>query len=124
MDQWEKEIHRITPGLRVVQHHGAARTDDPKVLARNDVVITSYTIVANEFETKAPAEAENKAKKKKAAKAKKDDFIASDDELEVDYLKTSKKTAPKKKKMKCALFGVMWWRIILGPCFRLRFGLH
>ncbi|KAJ3084919.1 hypothetical protein HK102_000513 [Quaeritorhiza haematococci] len=49
--QWEDEIETKTKKglLRVLVYHGSSRTKDPAVLARYDVVITTYQVVASEF---------------------------------------------------------------------------
>ncbi|KAK4158367.1 transcription termination factor 2 [Chaetomidium leptoderma] len=49
--QWEAEIKdKVTKGheLKVYVHHGPQRTKDPKVLAKYDVVITTYQILVSE----------------------------------------------------------------------------
>ena len=92
--QWEEEIKRLTPSLKVLLHTGANRTNgtyllnqknfsvtyqwtDPEALSRYHVVITSYGTVASEHND-----------------------------------------SPKKKKVLNALFKVKWWRIALGTCRR------
>lgn len=46
---WERELARFAPALRVVRHHGDARTRDVEALRRNagphDVVLTTYGLV-------------------------------------------------------------------------------
>ncbi|KAK4242755.1 SNF2 family N-terminal domain-containing protein [Achaetomium macrosporum] len=49
--QWEAEIkEKVAQGheLKVCVHHGPNRTKDPKVLAKHDVVITTYQILVSE----------------------------------------------------------------------------
>ncbi len=49
LGNWQKEIEKFAPHLRVVVHHGSNRTQDSATfiasLADYDVVITSYTLV-------------------------------------------------------------------------------
>lgn len=54
LSQWENEIHhKCKRGmLSVVIHHGTNRDNVPKRLAKHDVVITTYNILAREFKTK------------------------------------------------------------------------
>ncbi|KAJ3106924.1 hypothetical protein HK100_003667, partial [Physocladia obscura] len=48
MRQWEREILTKSKGLSVYIHHGANRIKSKLAMRSYDVVITSYTIVANE----------------------------------------------------------------------------
>ncbi|KAK4454112.1 SNF2 family N-terminal domain-containing protein [Podospora aff. communis PSN243] len=55
--QWEAELKdKITKEhqLKVCVHHGPQRTKDPKVLARYDVVITTYQILVSEHGNSSP----------------------------------------------------------------------
>uniref|UniRef100_A0A914ZAY7 Transcription termination factor 2 n=1 Tax=Panagrolaimus superbus TaxID=310955 RepID=A0A914ZAY7_9BILA len=49
--QWEKEIKdRVKPGtLKVYVFHGPRRERDPKILAKNDIVITTYNTISSEL---------------------------------------------------------------------------
>ncbi|KAF9781271.1 SNF2 family N-terminal domain-containing protein [Thelephora terrestris] len=47
--QWEEEIQRLVPSLRVLLHTGASRTRDPQKFAQCHVVITTYGTVQSEF---------------------------------------------------------------------------
>ncbi|XP_003699306.2 transcription termination factor lodestar [Megachile rotundata] len=57
LSQWENEIqNRCKRGmLSVVVHHGTARESIPKRLAKHDVVITTYNILAREYKKKGTA---------------------------------------------------------------------
>lgn len=55
--QWEAEMKdKITKdhALKVCVHHGPQRTKDPKVLARYDVVVTTYQILVSEHGNSSP----------------------------------------------------------------------
>ncbi|KAG0522763.1 hypothetical protein BDA96_07G065700 [Sorghum bicolor] len=89
LKQWANELtDKVSESakLSVLVYHGGARTKDPSELAKYDVVVTTYTIVANEVpkqmadddadqknseepsagnKRKPPANMQNKAKKKK-----------------------------------------------------------
>ncbi|KAK0617119.1 SNF2 family N-terminal domain-containing protein [Immersiella caudata] len=55
--QWEAELkEKVTKEhqLKVCVHHGPQRTKDPKVLARYDVVITTYQILVSEHGNSSP----------------------------------------------------------------------
>ncbi|CAG8606777.1 1100_t:CDS:10 [Paraglomus brasilianum] len=60
--QWENEIVSKTKekSLSVYLHHGPAKTKDARKLAKYDVVITTYQVVASEW----PAPPKSKGKKK------------------------------------------------------------
>jgi SNF2 family DNA or RNA helicase len=49
LGNWQKEIEKFAPHLRVMVHHGSSRTQDSAkfkpLLSEYDVVITSYTLV-------------------------------------------------------------------------------
>lgn len=92
--QWEEEIQRLVPSLRVLLHTGASRTRgpwglsaslmvtyalvmiDPEKFEQYHVVITTYGTVQSEFSAD-----------------------------------------PAKKRAMKALFAVKWWRIVLGIGF-------
>jgi hypothetical protein len=52
MYNWEEQIRlHVQPGtLNYYVHHGPGRTADPKELLKYDLVVTTYSIVANEFD--------------------------------------------------------------------------
>lgn len=91
---------------------------DPDALAKFDVVVTTYTTLASEHGTYAPAAAKDEGKKAKAKpKKKKDDFVVSDDSDEFGSTLIGKKKPSKAASSKaplCALFKLRWWRIVLG----------
>lgn len=116
--QWAAEIKKFADGFTVIEHHGPTRTigifqtlsyrtishvaADPEKLKRAHVVITSYSIVANEY----AAFSDDGKDESKSKKSKKGDE-SSDEEI------LPRKSAKATKK-KAALFGVKWWRIVLG----------
>lgn len=112
MSQWASEINKVAAKQRVIQHHGPGRTQDPYELTRAHVVLTSYQVVANEFAayTFDAKDESAKPKSKPKKKSKADDSDSDSDSVG----KSIKKKAPKKKKQHSALFGVRWWRIVLG----------
>jgi len=117
MDQWEREIAKFAPWMKVVQHHGAGRTPNPAVLERNHVVITSYNIVSNEyaiFDPDAAKPSKSKSTTKKKAANPGDDFIDDSDDDIAKFLEKRKPAPARNKKKLCALFEVQWWRIAIG----------
>ncbi|XP_042463169.1 DNA repair protein RAD5A-like [Zingiber officinale] len=58
LSQWKAEFETHTkPGsLNVYVHYGQNRTKDTKVLAQNDVVLTTYGVLASEFSTESTEE--------------------------------------------------------------------
>lgn len=83
---------------------------DPERLKRAHVVITSYSIVANEYAAYG-GEAKDESKSKKSKKAAESD---DSDDSESDSFARKKKAAGRASKKKDALFNVKWWRIVLG----------
>lgn len=47
--QAEIETHTQPGSLSIYIHYGQSRTKDAKLLAQNDVVITTYGVLASEF---------------------------------------------------------------------------
>ena len=55
LGNWERELARFAPGLRVLVHHGsrrhgAGRTSFTRQAARNDVVLTTYSLLPRDLE--------------------------------------------------------------------------
>ncbi|PSR75765.1 hypothetical protein PHLCEN_2v8882 [Hermanssonia centrifuga] len=115
--QWASEIRKYAEGLTVIEHHGPNRATDPEKLKKAHVVITSYSIVANEHATYAfDATDESKPKKsKKSAAAASDD---NSDDSESNFARALKKKSPVKQKD--ALFKVKWWRIVLDEAHNIK----
>ena len=115
--------------LSVLKHHGANRTTgkqlmstifkdlypfsfaDPSVLKKYRVVVTTYDTVKSEYESHSPSAKDESAAKKKTKKAAVD---SSDDSEHETFGRTIKKPAKKAAVKKCALYGVQWWRVVLG----------
>ncbi len=53
LTNWEREIHRFTPDLSVLLHHGPDREQDPEAfsetVSERDVVLTSYGLIPRDF---------------------------------------------------------------------------
>ncbi|KAH9937842.1 SNF2 family N-terminal domain-containing protein [Epithele typhae] len=119
VSQWENEVKKYAPSLRVVQHHGPSRTSDPRELERAHIVVTSYSVVTSEFGAYAPAKDESKGKKKKG----KGDFDSGDDDdSDSDDAAFRKKTkaASKRGAKKDALFRVKWLRVVLDEAHNIK----
>ncbi|KAH9847016.1 SNF2 family N-terminal domain-containing protein [Lenzites betulinus] len=114
VSQWESEVKKYTSGLRVVQHHGASRTSDPYELERAHIVVTSYSVVTSEYGVYNQGKDESKPSGKKKGKA--DDSNDSDS----DSIMRRLKTAPKRGKVKDALFRVKWWRVVLDEAHNIK----
>jgi SNF2-related domain/SNF2 Helicase protein/Helicase conserved C-terminal domain len=59
LGNWEHELARFAPGLRVLVHHGPARFDGHRAkfatrVKKADVVLTTYSLVARDIEQLAP----------------------------------------------------------------------
>jgi SNF2 family DNA or RNA helicase len=50
LGNWERELHRFAPGLRVCIHHGPDRTSKIDDLQEFDVVLTSYALLPRDRE--------------------------------------------------------------------------
>ena len=87
---------------------------------RYHIVVTTYDTVKSEYVSYSPpAKDESKTSKASSKKSTPDD---SDDESEEDFGRTIKKPAVKGKApvKKCAIYGLKWYRIVLGTCIMLR----
>jgi SNF2 family DNA or RNA helicase len=47
---WENEIRKFTPHLKVHKHFGSSRTTDPSVFYKYDIILTTYGVVRNDLE--------------------------------------------------------------------------
>ena len=91
LGRWKIEIEKFcstAAGVRTLVYHGSNRLKDPAKIAQYDVVLTSYTLAANEATGIMSAEKGTRGKKKKARK-------------------------PEEAK---ALLQVYWFRIVLDEC--------
>ena len=131
--QWADEIEKMT-NLRVLKHQGTSRTtgkmassfilyysslisyQDPAVLQKYHVVVTTYDTVKSEYVSHSPS-AKDESKKSKVSKAKAAD-LDDDDDSESDSFEKAKKSRSKAGSKKCALFVVKWWRLVLGTFFK------
>ncbi len=54
LGNWRRELERFAPGLRVTLHHGKGRAETPDdfraMLARSDIVLTSYNLLQRDEE--------------------------------------------------------------------------
>ncbi|KAI0364994.1 hypothetical protein BV20DRAFT_955118 [Pilatotrama ljubarskyi] len=113
MSQWESEVKKYTSGLRVVQHHGANRTSDPYELERAHIVVTSYSVVTSEYGAYNQGKDESKPKSKKGKNSDSDDSDS-------DTIGKRMKAAPRRGKVKDALFRVKWWRVVLDEAHNIK----
>uniref|UniRef100_A0AC35FKG8 Transcription termination factor 2 n=1 Tax=Panagrolaimus sp. PS1159 TaxID=55785 RepID=A0AC35FKG8_9BILA len=107
--QWEKEIKdRVKSGkLKVYVFHGPRRERDPQVLARNDVVITTYNTISSELGDDKP-------------------LIGHETDDEDDGEKWYSKSKPGSKKViskrntKSVLTQIGWERIVLDEAHQIK----
>ncbi|KAG9021750.1 hypothetical protein FS837_007005, partial [Tulasnella sp. UAMH 9824] len=121
--QWEAEIKKMAPGLRVLAHHGASRSKDGARLAQFDVVMTSYQTLSAEWKNhdgisnKDDASAKGKGKSKVVesdeSEESDDDFVAAAKRLKAKKVKA----APKKH---AALFERPWLRVVLDEAHTIK----
>uniref|UniRef100_A0AC34FTK3 Transcription termination factor 2 n=1 Tax=Panagrolaimus sp. ES5 TaxID=591445 RepID=A0AC34FTK3_9BILA len=107
--QWEKEIRdRVKSGkLKVYVFHGPKREKDPRMLARNDIVITTYNTISSELgEEKSKSDDEDS-----------DNFI--DDKWYSKKKAVNKKIIVKYNK-KSVLAQIGWERIILDEAHNIK----
>lgn len=108
LGQWASEIKKMCIGLTVVEHHGSTRTNDPLALSRAHVVLTTYDVVKSEHGLFDPSSAVKPSSSKSAAG--KGNYSTDDSSVEELKALPAKKST---KKLKTALFGVRWWRVVL-----------
>lgn len=121
--QWEAEIKKMAPGLRVLAHHGSSRSKDGARLAQFDVVMTSYQTLSAEWKNhdgtsnKDDAAAKGKGKSKAVesdeSEDSEDDFVAAAKRLKAKKVKA----APKKP---AALFERPWLRVVLDEAHTIK----
>ncbi|KAG9000040.1 hypothetical protein FRB90_011885, partial [Tulasnella sp. 427] len=118
--QWQAEIKKMAPTLRVLAHHGASRSKDGTRLAQHDVVITSYPTLSAEWKNYDGVsnndDSSGKGKGKPVeseSEDSEDDFVAAAKRLKAKKVKA----APKKP---AALFERPWLRIVLDEAHTIK----
>jgi SNF2 family DNA or RNA helicase len=56
LENWRRELMRFAPGVGVMVHAGASRVGSERILARNDVVLTSFDTLAGDISIFQPVE--------------------------------------------------------------------
>ncbi|WP_017294845.1 DEAD/DEAH box helicase [Geminocystis herdmanii] len=54
LNNWEREIKKFAPSLKVIIHHGEQRSKEKEFIKeaqKNDVIITSYALIYRDFDT-------------------------------------------------------------------------
>jgi SNF2 family DNA or RNA helicase len=130
--QWEREIKEKTnAGLRVMVHHGPSRVKTAAQLAKYDVIITTYSTVASEWNNATGME---KPKKKEAKNGRKKNAVvdsseededrsriqydsndSSDDDSAKKVYRPQRKTTPP-----APLFDVDWMRVVLDEAQNIK----
>ncbi|KAG8900535.1 hypothetical protein FRC01_010101, partial [Tulasnella sp. 417] len=123
--QWEAEMKKMAPCLRVLPHHGASRSKDGARLAQYDVVITSYQTLSAEWKNhdgvsnkedpsaKGKGKGKDKAAQSDESEESEDDFVAAAKRLKAKKVKA----APKKHS---ALFERPWLRVVLDEAHTIK----
>ena len=88
------------------------------MLQRQHIVVTTYDTVKSEYGAYNPT-AKNESKTSSSKKKAKKDSDDDDDDDDDSEPKTVKRTTKSSKK--CALYGVKWFRIVLGMCISVYF---
>jgi SNF2 family DNA or RNA helicase len=47
---WENEIDKFSPGMKIYKHIGINRTDNPSLFSRYDIILTTYGTLRNDIE--------------------------------------------------------------------------
>ncbi|CDO71519.1 hypothetical protein BN946_scf184910.g18 [Trametes cinnabarina] len=118
VSQWESEVKKYTSGLRVIQHHGGNRTNDPYELERAHIVVTSYSVVTSEYGVYLKSTGKDEGKGKGKGKKRNE----SDSDSDSDSVSIAKRirAAPKKGNAKDAIFRVKWWRVVLDEAHNIK----
>lgn len=133
--QWADEITKMTTNIRVLKHQGTNRTTglitslchvdlhsctfvDAAALQKYHVVVTTYDTIKSEhaaYYPEAKDESSSKASSKKKVSAGSDSDDSDSDSAPARP--AAKKGKGKAATKKCALFGVKWYRIVLGSFY-------
>lgn len=120
--QWQAEMKKMAPSLRVLAHHGASRSKDGARLAQYDVVITSYNTLSAEWKNhdgisnkddSAKGKGKAKSVESEESEDSEDDFVAAARRLKAKKVKA----APKKP---AALFERPWLRVVLDEAHTIK----
>jgi hypothetical protein len=89
------------------------------VLQRYHVVVTTYDTVKSEYMAYSPAAKDESKGSSSKASSKKTSPNTSDDDSEENFGRAIKKPAVKGKApvKRCAIYGIKWFRIVLGAFF-------
>ena len=90
------------------------------MLQNQHIVVTTYDTVKSEYAVFNPAAKDESKSSSKASSSKNSD----DDSDSADFGHTAKRKTAKSSKKKSALYGVKWWRIVLGLCLLFFVELH
>ncbi|CAG7854171.1 Uncharacterized ATP-dependent helicase C582.10c [Serendipita indica DSM 11827] len=116
LGQWEKEVRKFNPSLRVLAHHGPSRTKSEYDLERYDVVLTTYDVLSNEHSAyQGGVEVSSKGTKQNSSEDSDDGFGGA--------IRARKEAAPKPKKVKekgSALFKVDWYRVVVDEAQNIK----
>lgn len=147
LSQWESEINKFNPSLRVLAHHGPSRTKgelccgefqggtkhlttDSDELKRYHVVLTTYDVLSSEYGVYQDPTGESTSKKKKGkddtpspigGDSDSDGFGGSLKARKEALLKANAGSSRKPKEKGSALYGVDWLRVVVGPHFDMTF---
>ncbi|KAG8810017.1 hypothetical protein FRC17_003133, partial [Serendipita sp. 399] len=123
LSQWESEIRKFNPNLRVLAHHGASRTKSKYELERYHVVLTTYDVLANEHEVHMGGGEPVKKGKSKELDVESPISNGSDSDDGFGGVVKARKelTQPKKVKEKaCPLFEVNWLRAVVDEAQNIK----
>lgn len=89
------------------------------------MVITTYDIIANEYDSYSSSAKDESSKTKAKSKSKKKSSVSDEDEDDDEDSETFGRTVKGRKvsaskktiKKKDALFHLKWWRVVLGKSF-------
>ncbi|PVG00917.1 hypothetical protein CPB86DRAFT_753986 [Serendipita vermifera] len=128
LGQWEKEIKKFNPSLKVLAHHGPSRTKSKYELEKYHVVLTTYDVLSNEhaaYEDPIGAASSGRGKSKEplspaAGDSDSDDGFGGSLKARKEKLLQQTSKGKKVKEKAAPLFEVDWLRVVIDEAQNIK----